>query len=867
MTDRDQIISPIGPCGCGTVSRGWDSSQSRGVIVTRYPVQGPALQEFSQNARKLYTLRHPTLVLVYDSGTDDEGGYLITEMTKGEPLEKRVSQGPLTEDEFVQLTRQVLESLTTTHATGLMHLNLHPDNLTLPWNASKAFQVKIINFNLTPSAPSAEATQRAAHFMAPEQFGQGFVDLRTDLYALGTVLYYALTQQHPFQGTDSSQIIISHLYHRFVPLASLRPDLPTSMCAWVERLMSQDIKDRPATASEALRIFNAIVHQESAVFSATPIIEEDEVPVLLQQAEDEEVGAAVAVATEEEAVEEEEEEENVEAQPEASVAAQEDTEHHAAAFEHEHEPAPVLEAQAEPEPALEAEPQAERSLDHLTRSAPRQISLPVTPPRRRTSTVALIVIAFIVTAAGMLAFVSYVKFSGRGERQQRFIDLTQSARPVGSDLDVRILFEYLDDPTTRDAAATVLSKLQGGDYIDTMIVEHLRDIRQNTALPKLIEVIGERKIVAAFPEVLPLAHDHLEAVRRAAWSALGQITVPANLPQLIGAIRDSSPREHEGIQNSIATAVKSASDRGQAIQTVQKAYQAQSGNPASRTILFKVLVHAGGPETVEIITAAIADPATPVRLAAITELAEYPTHDPLAAITARFAEETDATCRMYLIVAATELIDNPGPSSQETLALHAQSLYANGKTPKEKERALTAVSLVIAESTATFYENFANSSEDPALKQEALSLSRIFKAKLAKTIAIAPTATATLLPAAVADSSQDGEMTLDNEALAGWNRDSDWAAWTVQIPKNGAYEVTIRQAHAGDALGTYEVLLAGQTLLTSVVKTPSDAEFQGFIIGQVTISQPGTYRILLRPKTIPPGGDLFRVQSLGIKLP
>lgn len=823
MTDRYQIISPIAACGCGTVSRGWDASQSRAVVITRFPVQGPALQEFTQNARKLYGLRHPNLVLVHDSGTDEEGGYLVTEMIKGESLEHAISQGALPEADFITFTRQLLEGLATAHEAGLLHLNLQPSNIILPWNAGNALLAKITDFNLVPSTGAQDPAQRAIHFMAPEQFGQAFIDPRTDLYVLGTVLYFALTQQRPFEGGDSSQVIVSHLYHRLVPLASLRPDLPPAMTAWVERLMSQDIKERPASAAEALRIFNAIVHQhqQETAFIATPILEAEE-----------EDAAPVAVLAKDE--------------------------------------------EQEAAPAYEVEPDgAGAESDYLTESMvetplPRRHAQPPAPgpppvPKRKRTATTLIIATFGFIALAMFGMISYLKYSQRGDRAQRFAELSAEEKPEGSDLDTRILLDYLDDPATREAAAKILIKLRGGDYINDMLVNHLRVARQKSSCQRLTEIIGERKITAAFAEVLPLVHDHRNEVHKAAWSTLAKITEINNLPDLIEGIRHTAAREREMIADAVVSVIKNSKDRPRAAQIVQKAYQDPNGDVASRALLLDVIVRLGGASNLEIITTAISDPATPVRLSAITALAEYPTHDPLPAITARFPEETDAACRVYLILAATEIIDKPGPSTQEALALHAQSLYRNAKNTDEKQRALVAIGRVMAESTAAFYKDYA-ANGDPELRDEALSLARIFQAKLTKTIAVAPSSTTTLLPGESASYSPGGSLARDDGVLHSWDKETDWASWLVQIPQNGTYEVTIRQAHTGDNLGNYEILLAGQSLLAAVVKTKADNDFQGFIVGQVTIAQPGTYRLLLRPKTLPAGGDLFRVQSLGLKM-
>ena len=94
-------------------------------------------------------------------------------------------------------------------------------------------------------------------FMAPEQFERSPVDARTDLYSLGCVFYFALTQNYPFQGETGPEVMASHMYHSLVPLAQMRPDLPPQVCAWVEWLMSRDPNQRAMTVAQAHEWFQA----------------------------------------------------------------------------------------------------------------------------------------------------------------------------------------------------------------------------------------------------------------------------------------------------------------------------------------------------------------------------------------------------------------------------------------------------------------------------------------------------------------------------------------------------------------------------------------------------------------------------------
>ncbi|HYF36812.1 MAG TPA: protein kinase, partial [Prosthecobacter sp.] len=493
MSDRYQIISAVGSSRAGTLHRGWDKHQNRDVSIQRIQVAGEAAAEVLREARALYGLRHPNVVTVYEYGSDAEGVYVVREMLKGKPLDAIVTQRPLSETEFEILVRQTLGALHEAHMCGLIHRNLQPGTLMVPWNAQNAFSIKITDFTLgAPLATVNPPTVEAEHFMAPEQFGNSPVTLRADLYSLGAIFYYCLTQQHPFKGTHSSEVVVAHLYHQCTPLQELRPDLSRPFCAWVERLMKPHAAERPASAEEALEMFKLI--PEDDVIAAAPLVEEEE-PAAIPIVEEETEEAPIMMASAEPEVAEQPELPRPPApQPEAAV--------------------PMFS-----EPASPVKPAAAAAAPEALRNPAASMKEP--PPRR--SALTLIMIAFGAILLGMLILISVLKYTSKDEREQRLAELSQSDNPEGSDLDVRMLLDFLEERQHRDTAATALAKLQGGAYIDTMLTERLGGSGAHSAEIKLVEVIGQRGIRDAFEKVLPLTRDRSQDMRKAAWTALGRI--------------------------------------------------------------------------------------------------------------------------------------------------------------------------------------------------------------------------------------------------------------------------------------------------------------------------------------------------------
>lgn len=918
MNDRYQILSTVSFGGNGMIQQAWDKLKNRDVAIKRLMAPGVNPDVLMREARSLYALRHPHIITIHEYTSDEKGPFMVMEWIKGETLAQRIKKETLKEAEFKTLVTQTLEAMDAAHAAGLIHRDLKPENIMLPWSGDGKFDTKIIDFGLAQVVPPGGMQQSSMHgsihFMAPEQFGHGHIDARTDLYALGVIYYYALTGQLTFQGDETAQVITAHLYHRHVPLEELRPDLSDELCAWVDRLTQVKPEARFQSAGQALAAFRrlgnnffiktaGVIHSEPA---AVMILEEEEMPaVVLAEEEDEPVAASPYV---------EEEPEPAAAAPFVEEAAPQllsDTEPEAAsepAAESEPEsearltptvfdelltePGPDITAAPSfaPDPVIENEPElvaVASTTAPLVQAAPARDVPPTRPlkepapqiatqknmpvieqrlPKRRMG-LPFIIGAFVAVLLLQFAVVSYFQYAGREGREQLLNDLSASDQPQGSDVDVRVILDFLDATVTREKAAQVLIKMSGGSYINEQLIERLNERREHPAAVRLVEILGQRSSRDAFPLILELANQNRRELRLAAVAALGRIATANDIPKLIPLIQQSQSSDHKLIEKTLVGAIEGSDDRALATQNILKSYRAATSNPETRAILFKVITRVGGgAETLDLVKEGIADPSQKLRLAAITVLSDYPTHEPLTAITERFPVEADETCRIYLLLAAKELVIKPGPSSQQVLFLHAQSLYGNAKGTDEKQYVLNVFSRIIAPGTAEFFEKF----DDPAdieLSREARQIGQSFRNQLARVTSVTPDGKATPVPVEKADMRADGTVTLNEnqKALVNWTQTDDWASWLVELPRNGTYEVALYQSHTSNQLGTYEVVMAGQTLLTAVVKTEGPEDFKGFVVGNITVTEPGIYRMLLKPKTLPASGDLFSVQRLAIK--
>lgn len=283
MSSRYEIREQIGKGGLGAVYKAFDTQLQREVAIKRVLTAGQATDEevkeaagkLISEAQTLSSLNHPNIITVFDVGQDEQGGFVVMELLKGETLDETVERGVLTEEDFTEVVYQTMEALISAQANDVIHRDIKPTNIMVIWQASGKFQTKILDFGLakfskTPSIQTMdqeESVLGSIFFMAPEQFERSALDARTDLYQMGCVYYNALTGQYPFNGETAPQVMNSHLQHKVVPLDQIRPDIAPSICQWVMWLINRNVEHRPANAKDALQRWP----QDLEVAEAVPV--------------------------------------------------------------------------------------------------------------------------------------------------------------------------------------------------------------------------------------------------------------------------------------------------------------------------------------------------------------------------------------------------------------------------------------------------------------------------------------------------------------------------------------------------------------------------------------------------------------------
>ncbi len=220
------------------------------------------LARFKREAEIASRLGHPNIVQVHDFNLMPDGTpYLVLEYLRGESLAQRLKQGPLSLEHAMSIVRQVGSALAAAHREGIVHRDLKPQNIFLvPTEVDGRIVeiAKVLDFGISKIRGSTTVkTQDSAllgtpQYMAPEQAtGQhSSVDERTDVFALGAIVYEMLSGQPAFSGETIPEVVFKVVYEQPVPLAERVPGLPPAVTAAVQRAMAKPADERFASASD-----------------------------------------------------------------------------------------------------------------------------------------------------------------------------------------------------------------------------------------------------------------------------------------------------------------------------------------------------------------------------------------------------------------------------------------------------------------------------------------------------------------------------------------------------------------------------------------------------------------------------------------
>jgi serine/threonine protein kinase/tetratricopeptide (TPR) repeat protein len=265
LADRYRFERELGQGGMATVCLAQDLKHQRPVAIKVLKSELAAVLGAERFLREITTtanLRHPHILPLYDSGAAAGALFYVMPYVEGESLRDRLRrEGQLPVDEALRLTREVAEALEYAHGQGIIHRDIKPENILLERGHAVVADFGIARAASTAGGDKLTETGLAIGtpaYMSPEQAtGERDLDARSDLYALGSVLYEMLAGEPPYTG-PSAQAIIAKRFREPVPrVSTLRETVPPAVETALTRVLAKSPADRFATAGEFARALTA----------------------------------------------------------------------------------------------------------------------------------------------------------------------------------------------------------------------------------------------------------------------------------------------------------------------------------------------------------------------------------------------------------------------------------------------------------------------------------------------------------------------------------------------------------------------------------------------------------------------------------
>jgi serine/threonine protein kinase len=254
------LLEPIGHGGMAVVYRARQESLDRTVAVKvlsdNLAASTEFMERFRREARTAANLRHPNVITVHDFGQDERGvPYLVLEYIEGPTLADLMDAG-LDDSRVPGLLDQIAAGLDYAHARGVIHRDIKPGNVLITEDG----RAVLADFGLAWLLEGAHLTLTGGvigtpEYMSPEQAAGEPIDHRSDVYALGVVLYEMLVGERPFVAETPIGVLLKHLQDPAPPLLDARPDLPPAVGQVVDRSLLKDPAQRYASAGELARAF------------------------------------------------------------------------------------------------------------------------------------------------------------------------------------------------------------------------------------------------------------------------------------------------------------------------------------------------------------------------------------------------------------------------------------------------------------------------------------------------------------------------------------------------------------------------------------------------------------------------------------
>lgn len=256
ISGRYKILQLIGGGGMSNVYLAHDIILNRDVAIKilRYDLSNEEElhRRFQREALSATSLTHPNIVSIYDVGEDEDMHYIVMEYIKGKTLKQYIQEfSPLASARSVHIMKQLTSAMAHAHDNGIIHRDIKPQNILM----DEAGNVKITDFGIATTLNATSYTQTnsvigTVHYLSPEQARGGIATMKSDIYALGIVLYELLTGELPFSGESAVSIALKHLQTETPSVREFDATIPQSVENIVLKATAKDANHRYANAEE-----------------------------------------------------------------------------------------------------------------------------------------------------------------------------------------------------------------------------------------------------------------------------------------------------------------------------------------------------------------------------------------------------------------------------------------------------------------------------------------------------------------------------------------------------------------------------------------------------------------------------------------
>ena len=266
-----QIQVMLGAGGMGEVYKARDTRLNRTVAIKVLPrhlsERADLRQRFEREARAIASLNHPQICALYDIGREDGTDFLVMEYLEGETLSKRLKKGALPTAQLLRTAIEIATGLDQAHRQGVIHRDLKPGNIMLTKVGAKLLDFGLAKHTGGTRAPARLTSVRRAlappkalteegmllgtlEYMAPEQVEGKDADTRTDIFALGVVMYEMATGRKAFEGESKASLAAAILTFEPPPITKIQPMTPPALERVVQRCLAKDPEERWQTARD-----------------------------------------------------------------------------------------------------------------------------------------------------------------------------------------------------------------------------------------------------------------------------------------------------------------------------------------------------------------------------------------------------------------------------------------------------------------------------------------------------------------------------------------------------------------------------------------------------------------------------------------